>query len=221
MFFLFFFCFAGKNPLYETIKFDAIVHSDADQRNKLKRQDAIDGNVRNSGVCRDVKSFLERCIPPPPMEPPPSDEESEIAFSPLEFSSETLEKLNSLYSLYKDSPPIYNENDNTPDVEYRLPEFNDTSARLLRDSNRAMCSMVSVYIHMSHSTLNCQHFVLMLWAVFISLQNNEGDYVSLSEHDEHSIKSLNESDNRNRMHDMDEHQKETEKNSTESDEVYI
>lgn len=71
--------------------------------------------------------------------------------SPLEFSSETLEKLNSLYSLYKGGRSIPNKNDETADVEYRFhPERNDCSSRLLRGSNKASMyySVISVSIYM-------------------------------------------------------------------------
>lgn len=138
------------SPLYETINFDAIVHSDrhsSNNTNKLKRQNAIDDNRRNTSYCRDARTFLERCIPPPPIEPPPpSDDDAEIVFSPLEFSSETLEKLNSLYSLYKGNRLITNENDETTDVEYRLPDFTNHSSHFLR-GRTPMCSLVSVYRH--------------------------------------------------------------------------
>lgn len=150
MIFFFFFFSLEKSPLYETINFDAVDHSDrrsSNNTNKLKRQNAIDDNRRNTSYCRDARTFLERCIPPPPTEPPPSepnpsDEDAEIVFSPLEFSSETLEKLNSLYSLYKGNRLITNENDETTDVEYRLPDFTNHSSRFLRGR---MCSLASVY----------------------------------------------------------------------------
>lgn len=140
----------GESPIYESINFNAIVHADRhsyNKLNKLKRQDAIDDKIRNPSYCRDVKVFLERCIPPPPTEPPPppSDEDDEtIGLSPLEFSSETLEKLNSLYSLYKGSRSIGKVDDETADVEYRLPQFSGRKPRSLQDSTKAVCSLVSV-----------------------------------------------------------------------------
>lgn len=129
---------------YETINSDRDSYNN---RNKLKRQDAIDDRKQNPSYCRDVQAFLERCIPPPPSEAPPSDDDDDetYALSPLEFSSETLEKLNSLYSLYKGGRPISSKvDDETADVEYRLPKFNACSARSLRGSTKAVCSLVSV-----------------------------------------------------------------------------
>lgn len=138
---------SATSPIYESINVNAVAHSDGDPRNKLnklKRQDAIDDKKRNPDYGRDVRAFLERCIPPPPSEPPPSDEDSETVLSPLEFSSETLEKLNSLYSLYKGNRSICNKNDETADVEYRMPEFNACSSRFLRGSSKAMSMCSSV-----------------------------------------------------------------------------
>lgn len=143
---------AVTSPIYGTINFDADRDS-YDKRNKLKRQDAIDDRIRNPSYCRDVKAFLERCIPPPPSEAPPSDDDDDetYALSPLEFSSETLEKLNSLYSLYKGGRPISSKiDDETADVEYRLPKFNTCSARSLSDNTKTVCSLVSVTTSISN-----------------------------------------------------------------------
>lgn len=122
--------------------------------NPLERQnafDSIDGvdNVvkRKQSTERDVQDFLERCIPPPPVTSPPHDTDSETD-DPVQISHQTLEKLNSLYSLYKwrqsSSTSETNETIAAPDnVVLRLREFDDCSARLFRGSSKAMCSLVS------------------------------------------------------------------------------
>ncbi|XP_055296903.1 uncharacterized protein LOC129565741 isoform X2 [Sitodiplosis mosellana] len=134
---------AGARPIYGSINVDADRNSH-NKLNKLKTQDAIDDKVQNPSYCRDVKAFLERCIPPPPTDPPPSDDDDEsFGLSPLEFSTETLEKLNSLYSLYKGGRPSSKVDDETADVEYRLPRFNGCSTRPLRGSTKAVCSLAS------------------------------------------------------------------------------
>lgn len=144
--------FSGVSPIYESINFDAtpapyLRASHQIKANKLRRQDAFDDsaqNERNRGSSRDIRSFFNSCIPPPPAESPPSVKDPDDKHDPVEISSNTLEKLNSLYSAYKLNRSVSNESDELNDVVYRLREFNDFSSRRYRGSSKAMCSLVSV-----------------------------------------------------------------------------
>lgn len=142
----------------------------------LQRQnafDGIDGGVdrvvkRKQSDGRDVRDFLERCIPPPPVTSPPpaptQDSDSDnteqvLDDDPVQISHRTLMKLNSLYSVYKmrrsdstetdeadETVETVGANETTDDVVLRLHnnKFDKSKSRLFRGSSKAMCSFVSV-----------------------------------------------------------------------------
>lgn len=122
----------------------------------LQRQnafDSIDDGVdrvvkRKPSTERDVRQFLDRCIPPPPVTSPPPDSETEDLDDPVQISHGTLEKLNSLYSLCKMRRSVTSETDElnemADDVLLRLHKSDECSSRLFRGSSKAMCSFVSV-----------------------------------------------------------------------------
>lgn len=113
--------------------------------NKLQRQNAFDDSpIKNRHSSRDIKSFFDSCIPPPPTESPPPAKHTEDKHDPVQITSNTLEKLNSLYSDYKLNRSVSNESDELNDVVYRLRQFKDFSSRRKRGSSKAMCSLVSV-----------------------------------------------------------------------------
>lgn len=183
--------FLDFSPIYESINFDAIIVARTNEAQKIKtatlrRQNAIEStesNKQNRNDERDIRAFLDKCIPPPPVTSPPHDTDSDTDLDPVQISSHTLEKLNSLYSLYKMRRSISNEVDELEDVVYRLREFNGCSSRPLRGSSKAMCSFVSV-----RSMNTIQYDIEILLSIFcinaaffsgpISLcQNVEDDYL--------------------------------------------
>lgn len=139
----------------------------------LQRQnafDSIDGVdrvvKRKQSNERDVRDFLERCIPPPPVTSPPHDTDSDTEFEdlddPVQISHRTLMKLNSLYSVYKmrrsaTTDETNETNEMTDDVVLRLHKFDKCSPRLFRGSSKAMCSLVSV-CHCQTNTHVFSHF---------------------------------------------------------------
>lgn len=157
----FYLSFLEFSPIYESINFDAAAASaifvgasakKVQPVNPLERQnafdsiDGVDNEVRrNPSKKRDVRNFLERCIPPPPGTSPPHDTDSD-ADDPVQISHRTLEKLNSLYSLYKLRQSAANEPtiEATDNVVFRSPQFDKCSSRHFRGSSKAMCSFVSV-----------------------------------------------------------------------------
>lgn len=157
----------------------------------LRRPDAIESmksmEQQNRNNERDIAAFLDRCIPPPPVTSPPHDTDSDTDDpDPVQISSYTLEKLNSLYSLYKMRRSISNEVDELEDVVYRLREFNGCSSRSLRGSSKAMCSFVSVFnehdlysIDIEILLSNILLLMLAGWLLlfFFSPQNVEDDYL--------------------------------------------
>lgn len=145
--------FSETSAIYESINYDetpTVVRrsksSQRNTRNSLQRQDAIDGNEVKPNTNRDASSFLNNFIPPPPTETPPQRDEYDL--NPVQISSETFEKLNSLYNSYEPRRTTFIGNDDTEDA-VRLREFNNNySARSYRGSSKAMCSYVSVnHIH--------------------------------------------------------------------------
>lgn len=141
----------------------------------LQRQNAFDGIEggvdrvvkRKQSSERDVRDFLERCIPPPPVTSPPpapltQDSDSDNTVQdldeyPVQISRPTLMKLNSLYSVYKmrrsdcsetdEADGTDETNETTDDVVLRLHNKVDKcKSRLFRGSSKAMCSFVSVSV---------------------------------------------------------------------------
>lgn len=138
----------------------------------LQRQNAFDGIdggadrvvKRKQSDERDVRDFLQRCIPPPPVTSPPppplphdtdSDDTAQDLDDPVQISHRTLMKLNSLYSVYKMRRSDISETDEasepietsetTDDVVLRLHnQVDKCKSRLFRGSSKAMCSLVSV-----------------------------------------------------------------------------
>lgn len=148
-------CFPVYSPIYESINFDAsladAIAKEAQRIKVLQRQDAIERrdqksepNRNNRKNERDVLEFLDRCLPPPPASSPPQHTDSDLDLAPVQISEHTLEKLNSLYSLYKVRGSVSNETDESEDVVVRLRKFNDCRPRPFRGSSKAMCSFVSV-----------------------------------------------------------------------------
>lgn len=158
IFVLYTYVFTEYSGIYESINFDAsLVTAKVNefQWNKpmstLQRQNAIENidqkiepNHQNPPNVRDICDFLDRCIPPPPVTSPPHDTDSDPDQNFVQISDHTLEKLNSLYSLYKVRRSTSTEYDEIEDVVLRLRKFNDCSARPFRGSSKAMCSFVSV-----------------------------------------------------------------------------
>lgn len=173
-----FFSRSEFSPIYESINFAANTKLFATNKNKaitttttttddtnvkniqpiqpLERQNAFDNSDGGDNVVkrkqsneRDVRDFLDRCIPPPPVTSPPHDTDDSETDDPVQISHQTLEKLNSLYSLYKWRRSASNEPNETieakDNVVLRLRELNEhSSSRQFRGSSKAMCSFVSV-----------------------------------------------------------------------------
>lgn len=174
MFSFFLFACSDFSPIYESINFDAtaaaayfaIVKAKNNQPtqavNPLYRQNAIDSSIEDADEAekrkppneRDVRNFLDRCIPPPPVISPPheTDSDTENLDDPVQISHHTLERLNSLYSLYKmrrstgtTSIGTTDGTDATDEVLFRLSQIDKSpTTRLFRGSSKAMCSFVSV-----------------------------------------------------------------------------
>lgn len=144
-----------RSPIYESINFDAslVAHSNvvlSSKTNKLQRQNAFDDTHPTSNVQkpekqqtdRNIIDFLNRCIPPPPDSTPPRSTDSDIYVDPIQISSRTLERLNSLYGMYKMKDSIGNNDED--EVVYRFREFQNFTPRSFRGSSKAMCSFASV-----------------------------------------------------------------------------
>lgn len=132
--------------------------------NTLQRQNAIENsdqktelNHQNPSNVRDIRDFLDRCIPPPPVTLPPHDTDSDPDENPVQISDYTLEKLNSLYSLCKVRRSTSTEYEEIDDVVLRLHQSNDSSARPFRGSSKAMCSFVSVNEHLYYINVYCKN----------------------------------------------------------------
>lgn len=159
----------------------------------LQRQNAFDGGVdrvvkRKQSDERDVRDFLDRCIPPPPVTSPPpaptldSDSDSDnteqvLDDDPVQISHRTLMKLNSLYSVYKmrrsdctetdEADEPLETNETTDDVVLRLHNKVDKcKSRLFRGSSKAMCSFVSVRV-VFHRAIFCPCFFAVRFILFL------------------------------------------------------
>lgn len=190
VFMCFFISYTEFSPIYESINFDAaaayaftkitttIKPKNTDPieptAHPLQRQNAFDGSEggadrvvkRKQTDKRDVRDFLERCIPPPPVTSPPpaptqdldsdsDNTEQALDDDPVHISHRTLMKLNSLYSVYKmrrsdcsemeEADRTVETDDMTDDVVLRLHNKVDKcKSRLFRGSSKAMCSFASV-----------------------------------------------------------------------------
>lgn len=225
----FFISYTEFSPIYESINFDAaaayaftkitttIKPKNTDPieptAHPLQRQNAFDGSEggadrvvkRKQTDKRDVRDFLERCIPPPPVTSPPpaptqdldsdsDNTEQALDDDPVHISHRTLMKLNSLYSVYKmrrsdcsemeEADRTVKTDDMTDDVVLRLHNKVDKcKSRLFRGSSKAMCSFASVCL-----------FIVLVFAVRFNFpfffQNVEDDYLprlnGLKNEDEHN-----------------------------------
>lgn len=169
------FIFAEFSPIYESIHFDATLaaqHANTIRRNQIKSIErcTVFEPIGNDKTCaaapspnrnneRDVRDCFERCIPPPPITSPPHDsDDSDTDHDPVQINEQTLEKLNSLYSLYKFRQSTGNEIDEVEDVVLRLRKFNDCTSRPFRGSSKAMCSFVSVTINIRYISISLCHW---------------------------------------------------------------
>lgn len=144
--------------------------------NKLQRQNAFDDTHPTANVQkpekqqtdRNIIDFLNRCIPPPPDSTPPRSTDSDIYVDPIQISSRTLERLNSLYGLYKIKDSIGNKDEDEDEVVLRFREFQNFTPRSFRGSSKAMCSFASVLTFDHIFFWNaCSHY---LWFFFLSLE---------------------------------------------------
>lgn len=165
-----------RSPIYESINFDAslVAHSNvvrSSKTNKLQRQNAFDDTHPTPNVQkpekqqtdRNIIDFLNRCIPPPPDSTPPRSTDSDIYVDPIQISSRTLERLNSLYGLYKIKDSIGNKDED--EVVLRFREFQNFTPRSFRGSSKAMCSFASVLTFNHIFFWNaCSHYVCFFFS---------------------------------------------------------
>lgn len=185
---LFCFCFVNVlelSPIYESINFDAPTteppaNGQCSHKNKLQRQSAVNDDddeengfepIQARSEQRDLRTFFNDCIPPPPVSSPPHDEndvndDDSDSDSP-QISQVTFEKLDKLYEMQRfvreSSESIYNELYGC-DVEFRRAfDFKDYSNIRKRGSSKTLCSLFSVYstFHTYKSSLFCLSFCLL------------------------------------------------------------